>query len=443
MSHRESLARYPSLRRNGRDCIGVQRLRLKLRPKDADQFWNGLTGFLAIGGYGVIKLAGWRKKQNLLAIGLLSTIGLVLIFSFQNCNSAYQPLCATCGSAVAANAVQQWKFALSQPSLQSANLGTTLRIPIVITGDNEFSGTVNLSLRASDILAIDPTDAITFALDHSSVNLSPGTAVPVNILMTISTMAPSFASQTLHLDATSSSNSSFSASAIVPLKVNAIYDVTLHGPAVAGMPSVENWSVAPGQTVSFVSHSEGLVVRFNNYSMTTHLIHSSGGPIAHESLSIPYMGTTTIGLPGSTNGTTVGGIYSVTVPGGTTEMTSQVYCHFDEPASQSRNFQFNVPTAPTPTPTPVADPNARFSVVNSILQTNCIGCHTGSSPPAGINLTTYAGTLMAVTKGNASISELYNAVKLPNPAMPKGGTPLTATQVTEIQDWINAGALNN
>jgi hypothetical protein len=275
------------------------------------------------------------------------------------------------------------------------------------------------------------------------VTLVPGSAVTVNVLVTISTMAPSFANKTLHLDATSSSNSSITASAIVPLQVNAIYDVTLHGPATAGVPSVENWSVAPGQTVSFVSHSEGLVVRFNNYSTTKHLIHSSGGPITHEDTSNAYPGTSIIGMPGSTNGTTVGGVYSVTIPGGTTEMTSQVYCHYDEPASQSRNFQFNVPSAPTPTPTPVADPNAKFSVVNSILQTNCIGCHSGSAPPAGINLTTYAGVLAAVTKGNASISALYNAVELPNPAMPKGGTPLTATQVMEIRDWINAGAANN
>ena len=384
-------------------------------------------------------------KNTLKGLAIFSALGALLVLSFQNCNTAYQPLCGSCsgGAARAADTVSG-TLALSQPTLQTANLGTSLRVPVVLTGDNAFTGAVNLSLRASDIQAIDPGNAIAFSLDHTSVNLTPGVAVTVNVLVNISTMAPSFANQSLHIDAYESANTSVKASTVVPLQIKAIYDVSLHGAATASMPSVENWSVSPGQTVSFVSHAEGLTLRFNNYATDVHLIHSSGGPITHESLTIPYPATSIIGLPPSANGTVDGGIYSVMIPPGTSEMTSQVYCHFHEPASQARNFQFNVPSgAVTPTPTPVADANAKFSYVNGIMQTSCVGCHSGSSPPAGINLSSYNGVIAAVTKGNASTSAIFNAVNLPNPAMPRGGAPLTATQVLAIKDWINAGALNN
>ncbi len=75
-----------------------------------------------------------------------------------------------------------------------------------------------------------------------------------------------------------------------------------------------------------------------------------------------------------------------------------------------------------------------------IIQTNCTGCHSGGSPDANLSLTNYAeiasiandGSLMHSLNGTGGYS-----------IMPKNTSGLQNCKITQIQKWINDGALNN
>ena len=77
-----------------------------------------------------------------------------------------------------------------------------------------------------------------------------------------------------------------------------------------------------------------------------------------------------------------------------------------------------------------------------ILQTNCgtnNSCH-GSRNSSGINLSTYTGVKSAVSSGRlmASINWTGGASR-----MPQGGSKLSTCNISRIQKWIDAAALNN
>ncbi|MDO6432877.1 hypothetical protein Q4E93_19875 [Flavitalea sp. BT771] len=79
--------------------------------------------------------------------------------------------------------------------------------------------------------------------------------------------------------------------------------------------------------------------------------------------------------------------------------------------------------------------------ITSILHTWCTGCHSGSAPSGGgVDLTAYGNVLAQVNSGKlwGDISHLsgYNA-------MPLGGQPLPACELSKIRVWIKAGAPNN
>jgi cytochrome c5 len=80
------------------------------------------------------------------------------------------------------------------------------------------------------------------------------------------------------------------------------------------------------------------------------------------------------------------------------------------------------------------------SVVEPIIQNNCMGCHNTANTSGGINLSTYQNVVSSVTNGGlmGTINHLsgYNA-------MPKGGTILSSCDRSKIQKWINDGYLNN
>ncbi len=73
-----------------------------------------------------------------------------------------------------------------------------------------------------------------------------------------------------------------------------------------------------------------------------------------------------------------------------------------------------------------------------IINTNCVGCHKGSSASAGVDLSSYSSILHYVTPYDAAHSTLYNSLT----SMPPGGS-LSSTDKQAIADWINQGALNN
>jgi hypothetical protein len=75
-----------------------------------------------------------------------------------------------------------------------------------------------------------------------------------------------------------------------------------------------------------------------------------------------------------------------------------------------------------------------------IFQATCIGCHSGPTPSASINLSTYNGIRTIALNGKLTGVITHDPNYSP---MPKGGNQLPACKITQIQKWIDAGALNN
>lgn len=78
--------------------------------------------------------------------------------------------------------------------------------------------------------------------------------------------------------------------------------------------------------------------------------------------------------------------------------------------------------------------------VAPILNTYCIGCHTGSSAGGGIVLTDYSSVKIQVenTKLMGSVNQLTGYS-----AMPKNSPKINNCKITVLQKWINSGYPNN
>ncbi len=77
--------------------------------------------------------------------------------------------------------------------------------------------------------------------------------------------------------------------------------------------------------------------------------------------------------------------------------------------------------------------------VASILQKNCLGCHSGSTPLGSLNLESYDYVMNKINDGT-----LLNAISYTNPAlmMPPVGK-MTACNINTINAWVHQGAKNN
>ncbi|MBK6905200.1 MAG: hypothetical protein IPH04_20985 [Saprospirales bacterium] len=75
-----------------------------------------------------------------------------------------------------------------------------------------------------------------------------------------------------------------------------------------------------------------------------------------------------------------------------------------------------------------------------VIQSYCLGCHSGGSPSGGINLNSYAGVQAVAQNG-----QLYGAISHAQSysAMPQNGAKLSDCRISKIKSWIDAGALNN
>jgi cytochrome c553 len=80
------------------------------------------------------------------------------------------------------------------------------------------------------------------------------------------------------------------------------------------------------------------------------------------------------------------------------------------------------------------------AAISVTMNTFCKGCHNPSSLGGGIDLSTYAATKAQALNGKlmGSISHSTGFK-----AMPQGGNKLSDCQVSQVQKWIQAGALNN
>ena len=75
-----------------------------------------------------------------------------------------------------------------------------------------------------------------------------------------------------------------------------------------------------------------------------------------------------------------------------------------------------------------------------VLSSNCISCHGGSTPSAGISLDSYAGVKVQVDNGRLWGAVSHNPNFSP---MPKNSNKLSTCNLDKIRIWIAAGAPNN
>jgi len=79
------------------------------------------------------------------------------------------------------------------------------------------------------------------------------------------------------------------------------------------------------------------------------------------------------------------------------------------------------------------------ATVQPMLATACVGCHNPKSLGGNIDLSTYANVKLQVSNGKL-IGSVTQAAGFS--AMPKG-SKLSDCQITQLKNWIAAGALNN
>lgn len=73
------------------------------------------------------------------------------------------------------------------------------------------------------------------------------------------------------------------------------------------------------------------------------------------------------------------------------------------------------------------------SDVKTIIDNNCVGCHAGSSPSAGVDLSNYTNVKFQTEQGNL-ISRMNNTN---NPMPPSGVVP--AVDLQKIDKWLSDG----
>jgi hypothetical protein len=79
-------------------------------------------------------------------------------------------------------------------------------------------------------------------------------------------------------------------------------------------------------------------------------------------------------------------------------------------------------------------------VVKPIIQTYCQGCHSGTYPSNGIDLSTWQGVNAIAIDGSFIGSIDHQTYFSP---MPKGGAKLNACYIEKLKAWVAQGAPNN
>lgn len=79
------------------------------------------------------------------------------------------------------------------------------------------------------------------------------------------------------------------------------------------------------------------------------------------------------------------------------------------------------------------------NIIQPMINTNCVGCHKPGSLGGNIDLSTYAKIKIQADNGKL-VGSVTHAVGYQ--AMPQGGK-LESCQISQIMQWIDAGAQNN
>jgi hypothetical protein len=80
------------------------------------------------------------------------------------------------------------------------------------------------------------------------------------------------------------------------------------------------------------------------------------------------------------------------------------------------------------------------ATVMPILKTNCTGCHSGTSPSAGIDLISYATVKVQAANGSLVGSITHTLGYIP---MPSRTVSLATCEISQIKAWVKEGTLNN
>ena len=79
-----------------------------------------------------------------------------------------------------------------------------------------------------------------------------------------------------------------------------------------------------------------------------------------------------------------------------------------------------------------------------VIQTYCLGCHSGSNPSGSVSLVNYADVIVQLNNGHLMCDINQTTTNCPNMhAMPLGGTKLTDCVITQFNKWIKDGEKNN
>jgi hypothetical protein len=209
---------------------------------------------------------------------------------------------------------------------QTVNLGTSRDIPITVTASADFDGTVSLGFDISELSQSSPDGKVEVSVTPQMLRLAPNQTKSATIQVKTDSMAPSFSSVKLGVNAQAVTPTTASVvSGPVLLTVQSIFEIRL-----SGGPEPEVWD-SP-KSVSFAPHAEGVLVRFINAdTRDSHVIHSTG-PIPHGDTGNPLQ-------PAGAQGQD-GGIYEYRVTG-SQKMKDIYYCHVHEDGKEARTLLFN------------------------------------------------------------------------------------------------------
>ena len=77
--------------------------------------------------------------------------------------------------------------------------------------------------------------------------------------------------------------------------------------------------------------------------------------------------------------------------------------------------------------------------ISKIINTNCIGCHSGSTISGGVNLSSYSGVKVVAASGKLYNAVAQNGLATPMPPSQK----LSTCDIQRIKRWVDAGSPNN
>ena len=108
----------------------------------------------------------------------------------------------------------------------------------------------------------------------------------------------------------------------------------------------------------------------------------------------------------------------------------------------SNSFDSRLTKAYEVTPAAVQIPTDSVSIAEGkrLASIHCTGCHGGSFPSAGIDLSNYNGVQAVAASGQLMGAVTHAPGYAP---MPQGGNKLSECEITQLQKWVDSGTPSN